>query len=111
MAWIKAKLLLRASRFQRVLSLDVWPDRFTPEELACLQYPREGTPAERGRAASLQRELVRLLRDAIQVEEIETTPQPVSVPVMEIRTELVTPPWRNSAWGQAGNQQPCNSGR
>jgi len=89
MAWIKARLLLRAQRRRRVQSLETWPDSLTPDELACLQYPWEGTPAEKRKAVSLQREMAGLLRAAIQDGEIESVSVPVAVPIYEDRTDFL----------------------
>ena len=89
MAWIKARLLLRAQRRRRVQSLETWPDSLTPEELACLQYPWEGTPAEKRKAVSLQREMAGLLRAAIQGGEIESVSVPVAVPIYEDRADIL----------------------
>lgn len=87
--WIKARLRLRAGGFQRVRFLDTWSDSFTPEELAALQYPWEGNPAEKRQAVDLQREMARRLHAAIRGGEIEAAGRLVVAVPAAMRTLLM----------------------
>ncbi len=89
MAWERARLLLSASRFSRVQYLDAWPDSFTPEELACLQYPWGGTPPEKRESERLQRAFRGKLRTAIEDGEMVPVLVQVTVPDLEKRTAYI----------------------
>lgn len=100
MAWIQARILLR--HFKRVARLEAWPDTFTPEELAALQYPWEGAAQEKRKAAARQRGFIGLLRKAMDIGAVQTTAITVDVPIMErktVVTSAASPDWRATSWG------------
>lgn len=79
LAWQIARRLLPASSPAR--QLPDWPEAFSPEELAALQYPREGTDPEKRKAMSNRRALVAALRASIDAGELEAVPRQETRPV------------------------------
>jgi hypothetical protein len=59
------------------------PDAFTPGELGALQYPREGTDAEKRKACQNQGAMVDSIKAAIAADELTTVFRSVQVTIME----------------------------
>ncbi len=86
---------------------DTWPDAFEPGELAAMQYPREGTDAEKRVALRQYRAMLEELKKSIEAGEIETvTLQRVHKPIQGLaRRTRVNPDieaW-SSGWWERGN--------
>jgi hypothetical protein len=82
-----------------------WPDAFSIERIARLQYPREGTDEEKRKARKNQEAIIRAMRDAATDGGLEVTELRVTEDVKELRTvpDYSAPrhTWSATSWGEA----------
>ena len=79
--WQKARRVWALTSYVRAQA--DWPDALTPGELAALQYPREGTDAEKRKARQNQGAMVDSIKAAIAAGELATGLRSVQVSVSE----------------------------
>jgi hypothetical protein len=81
LTWQKARRVWALTKYAMVQA--DWPDAFTPGELGALQYPREGTDAEKRKACQNQGAMVDSIKAAIAADELTTVFRSVQVTIME----------------------------
>lgn len=80
-----------------------WPEAFTPENLVCLQYPREGSTEEKKDARRNQVALLDLMKKAMSAGNLPTVERIRTVKV----TKMVPDPWvsLNAPHSQLGSPE------
>ncbi|WP_298598533.1 hypothetical protein [Zoogloea sp.] len=80
-----------------------WPEAFTPENLARLQYPWEGSTEEKTRAHGNQVDLLSVMKKAMTVGSLPTVERTRTVKV----TKMVPDPWvsLNTPHSQLGSPE------
>lgn len=96
LAWHRARLVWGVTAYLR--GLPDWPDAMTPDELAALQYPREGADYEKREARANQRAMAAALCEAIAAGQIETSMRLVEKEQFDAATLFRPIPFASADW-------------